>query len=317
MMKLYTFRFLLLFNCIAGVLFAEDQPIGIDRPPTSTFVGFVPGDAFYPISFGEYNSPSDFFAEHDQFQNFNKEDDGKTTIILNYDFPDVPLQYVEHNYHGYMKCEIRGYGQLQSMILAHLAIYAENHAKVRNGDRGLIRIGIPTESCLMLIVNKSFDFEKTHFYCRYNEDCQRRDTQKFPQLKYKPFGVAFIDTYQPHIWKPEAIIEDWKYAGRIPPLKVTLPEPTSLREFPNPTYPNDPELPILVTNFDDISFVAIPTLNQNQAYRKDIGTTFYVGNSDGVFQYQWGMNKKSKKSLRIEKFVDIDSIKKDLAELEM
>ncbi len=307
-----TFRSIYLILICTGIAqFTLAEESARERPPLSIRLGFCPGDAFFPVIVGK--DRIDFFSTH-KLGRFSSEDENQdveriSEFTFGYSLPSARLQHAPVYYFGYLECKIKGLTEEQVRVIEKAVYYASRESTLRQREAGMDVMGTPRHTFQMLIVNKSFPFRIAHFYNRYNEDWREFDTEKYPQLRYSPFGVGCPSDYQPHLWLPEAIINDWKFSKHVPELSVTYPEPFSKEDWPKPIYPQSPDVRPISVKFDDIAIVCIPGNDLEKAYRERMNQPFYVGNSDGVYRYEMKLSKESIVVLKKELMISIKDIK--------
>lgn len=236
------------------------------RPPSACSCGFVPGDSFFAIWIHQEHSP---LYEIDPFALQFPEDRPKE-LIFEYSTPVRPQVYGgAHGWKGVHYCHVLGYTKQHSRLLRMMCAWSSRESKIMQEEAyEETSDNHNFGSFLMLIVNKDFDLERGHFFNRYNEN-------------WKSMGG-----YHPHLWMPEAVIDDWRNAERFPELNAKLVGFDKERHLIWAYHQMNEKL-YLEVNMDDILIVCIPTTDHSVAFRKDLHSTFYSMDSDHVYQHQW------------------------------
>ena len=287
--------------CMAVILAALPHAFADDRPPLNKFtanvkrLGFVPGDAFFPVEIEDtlsfLNTISDFTGQLDSG------DPKPVGLELDCQFPDslAPEQYK----FGFSRIRVLNVTWEDADILdalANFTIFEQEQMDLDEGRSPWRGYKQDSSAYSIIIVNKNFDFDLARPYVRYNEDWNEEQPNFWPgDRKFieptDPPSPFFVDDlrdrlwprfYQPHVISAEAVLEDWVNGPKVPPLKVQLPK-TLTREKMGERKVSEP----VEIDFREVAFVGFPTSDLRRIFTRPLNSTFYVATTEGLHRYRW------------------------------
>jgi len=216
----------------------------------------------------------------------------KPSIEFDYDLPEVRFSGALPQHRGFARLRLTGLTESVREILEELAFYTSVEGRHIEGDE-TIETDLSKVSHRLLIVNRDFKFGQYKFYLRYNEHwmlSRKEALTKLPDnhrpifehLSRLQLSHVLPGRYRPHIFAPEAVIQDWRNAPEVPPLRVEFPD---ISEFKRPA-----AIPLLIplqVPFSEVALVAFPVGTPKEIFQCRMNSTFYVATTKGVSRYRW------------------------------
>lgn len=291
---------------------AEDEPpwlaygsLAAELRASGTHVGFVPGDAFFPIRIEDslsFKEVIPYFTDDvpyvdstvDSYPQEASDDPQNDFVEYDYQYPAM-VETVQPDWAGFGRARIHNLTEDDADILREFYGCVFFEQEEISADRGRPRMWGDVEGkpqVAIAIVNRGFDFEKYRLYVRYNENWND-DNPAYPSDRsyiQEPSHYVWPQLYRPHVATAEAVLEDWQNGPRVPSLKVTFPE--SLEGAPYEGTPFKITSPIEI-DFRNVAFVGYPTADVQEIFTRPLNSTFYVATHEGVHRYRWIFSTKA------------------------
>lgn len=297
-----------LVSCVSwqSALVAQSNTRSLDV----THVGFVPGDAFFAIRLNGFRGGTSLLFEIDPFLSLSesRQNDGENApiskeLLLEYRDPQfkrsqvavTPVRY------GFRRIAITDYSERNANILYALFQAAEDESTQLSVEGQISSPnGIPGVSAL--IMNRDVPLDVIRFFNRYNEDWMIRAVSYFGDDEITEIkALMYPGLYQPHVWLPEAVADDWKLAKKVPPLTVDIPMTLEMGKG------RHREIGTAVSiRFKECVFLAFPHDDPERAYHNYLNTTYYLADESGVYRCRWVLSSDNKKRTSREKLYDPD-----------
>lgn len=275
----------MIFAVTIGAGYAADDDQPADQLPIGLYLAYIPGDAFFPVQLNPETAA--FYTGLDVLET------EKTSIEFDYDLPEVRFSGALPQYRGFARMRLTGLTESEREILEQLAFYTSVEGQEIVDHHQTIETNISEVMHRLLIVNRDFQFGQHKFYLRYNEHwmlSQKEALTKLPDnhrpifehLSRLQLSHVLPGRYRPHIFAPEAVIEDWRNAPEVPPLRVKFPD---ISEFKRPG-----AIPLLIpleVPFSEVALVAFPVGTPKEIFQCRMNSTFYVATTKGVSRYRW------------------------------
>ncbi len=295
-----------MFGNRPGQCWSQETPRS-PRPPSSSFIGFVPGDAFFSVKIPDeipFHLSTLSPYKSDEFILHGKDVSNKG-IILRYAYAKVPVGHSPWGYSGFTRCHITEFSEVHSELVDLVVSRAARDSTLLTQEANQNKAGNSDDKIMVLIVNRDFHFTKSRLFNRYNSSWIKPANEHKLKLKDPRLSVIVNPReYQPHVWLPEAVADDWKQAADVPPLHVTFPAEVDVTLNNRPDFVRSH----VAVKFADIAVVAIPHDDPERAFRKTLNDAFYVANSDGVYRYRWEVNEEFEKTLHVELLDDAKEV---------
>jgi hypothetical protein len=264
---------------------AWSQDLGVYRPPQSfsRSVAFVPGDAFFSVSF---NSLSDVNEANPETPD---------SLTLSYKCAKASSAPLGGGYRhfGIQKLQVDRVTERERKLLAEFVLASSVEAVACRMDDSrrqtfeylLQKTQWKPHVC---IVNRDFDLSKHSLYLRYNEQWHSNFAQvgdrRVVFSDRKKSHLLGLGHYAPFVFNSEAITEDWRNAAAVKPLAGGVDGPLSVGiDKQNRYVILDP----WIVDFDDVAFVAIPGEFDFTRMPDILNSTMIVLNDGKVSRWRW------------------------------
>jgi hypothetical protein len=276
--------YFIVFAVTIGAACDADDAQPADQLPIGLYLAYVPGDAFFPVRLDP--ETANFYTGLDVLET------EKSSIEFDYDLSDVRYSGAPPQHRGFARLRLTGLTESAREILVELAFYTSAEGRHIEG-RETIETDLSKVSHRLLIVNRDFQFGQHKFYLRYNEHwmlSRKEALTKLPDnhrpifehLSRLQLSHVLPGRYRPHIFAPEAVVQDWRDAPEVPPLRVEFPDTS---EFKRPG-----AIPLLIpleVPFSEVALVAFPVGTPKEIFQCRMNSTFYVATTKGVSRYRW------------------------------
>lgn len=263
-------------------------------------VGYLPGDAYFKIKI-PLNDVENLISlspyETEEYLSSGSEPTVKE-ITFEYDPPKISLANDARRLVGFHKCRVTDFNAEADAYFQLAIMLASEHSDRRFQNAYQDEGGIDESEITVLIVNRDFQFDKFRLLVRYNDiwnfdALPPEEKNVFQKLAVQDFGRLL---YQPHVWHPEAVIEDGYHSREVSSLKVTFPQFADNLE----ALPVDETA--LEISFEEIAIVVVPTRNLFEIFKDPIEQTLYIAKRDGLYRFRHviGLGKPQKVIEKIE-----------------
>lgn len=270
---------------------SADKPSNADefpRPVAPVRVEFLPGDAFFKVKLPAGSETSFFNAPSQADDGLKQESNvhNGNDIVFEYDTAEVRVGHLPVYRFGFNRCRIVEFDEKRLEFFKTSILLAFKNSQESLRDSNAEKKSKPIRNITVLIVNKDFSFEDNHLLVRYNNiwdpsslsTTERETLLKLSLSKDAAWNYIGKSLYQPHVWHPDAVIEDLYQANQISGLRVHYPRMEPKR---NPPFHCDEAVEI---SFDDIAIVVLPTGDPYEVFQKSIDKTFFIARSEGAFR---------------------------------